>query len=260
VHFQYDTNTGPGIGSAIVDLRDGSVTKAPTYGTLSVEDVGNGWYRISHLHTYTGDGTVLWAIGITDSPTNPDVHGVGTIYVTGAEVIDVDSIETAPALYYRRSTSATNKTAESLYYVNTSNWTAVDGTARILAETLIPYDAIGGGNASHLTNCVVCTLNDGGSTSEYLQLDFTSSNYPRGAAYQTSRTNNIVSLSDSSLSNADVSETLDFRLSSAQVYITDGTTNATVTTGDPSTYAQPGGIDRIYPKRFVKTIKVYRST
>jgi hypothetical protein len=63
IHFQSDA-TGSG-QSSYVDLQDGSVVSEGTGWTLSAEDYGNGWWRISATATaVAGNRYFIWGISL----------------------------------------------------------------------------------------------------------------------------------------------------------------------------------------------------
>ena len=87
------------LGSAVVDLRDGSIYSGPR-GT-DVTDVGGGWFRISETITATEDKTMsirmdawIYSDGVTGSFTGDGVSGVKL----SAATVEVNKNTTSPVI------------------------------------------------------------------------------------------------------------------------------------------------------------------
>lgn len=87
------------LGSAVVDLRDGSIYSGPA-GT-DVTDVGGGWFRISETITATEDKTMsirmdawIYSDGVTGSFTGDGVSGVKL----SAATVEVNKNTTSPVI------------------------------------------------------------------------------------------------------------------------------------------------------------------
>lgn len=87
------------LGSAVVDLRDGSIHSGP--GGTDVTDVGGGWFRISETITATEDKTMsirmdawIYSDGVTGSFTGDGVSGVKL----SAATVEVNQNTTSPVI------------------------------------------------------------------------------------------------------------------------------------------------------------------
>lgn len=87
------------LGSAVVDLRDGSIYSGP--GGTDVTDVGGGWFRISETITATEDKTMsirmdawIYSDGATGSFTGDGVSGVKL----SAATVEVNQNTTSPVI------------------------------------------------------------------------------------------------------------------------------------------------------------------
>lgn len=87
------------LGSAVVDLRDGSIYSGPS-GT-DVTDVGGGWFRISETITATEDKTMsirmdawIYSDGVTGTFTGDGVSGVKL----SAATVEVNQNTTSPVI------------------------------------------------------------------------------------------------------------------------------------------------------------------
>lgn len=87
------------LGSAVVDLRDGSIYYGP--GGTDVTDVGGGWFRISETITATEDKTMsirmdawIYSDGVTGSFTGDGVSGVKL----SAATVEVNKNTTSPVI------------------------------------------------------------------------------------------------------------------------------------------------------------------
>lgn len=87
------------LGSAVVDLRDGSIYSGP--GGTDVTDVGGGWLRISETITATEDKTMsirmdawIYSDGVTGSFTGDGVSGVKL----SAATVEVNQNTTSPVI------------------------------------------------------------------------------------------------------------------------------------------------------------------
>lgn len=87
------------LGSAVVDLRDGSIYSGP--GGTDVTDVGGGWFRISETITATEDKTMsirmdawIYSNGVTGSFTGDGVSGVKL----SAATVEVNQNTTSPII------------------------------------------------------------------------------------------------------------------------------------------------------------------
>lgn len=87
------------LGSAVVDLRDGSIYSGP--GGTDVTDVGGGWFRISETITATEDKTMsirmdawIYSNGVTGSFTGDGVSGVKL----SAATVEVNQNTTSPVI------------------------------------------------------------------------------------------------------------------------------------------------------------------
>ena len=87
------------LGSAVVDLRDGSIYSGP--GGTDVTDVGGGWFRISETITATEDKTMsirmdawIYSDGVTGSFTGDGVSGVKL----SAATVEVNKNTTSPVI------------------------------------------------------------------------------------------------------------------------------------------------------------------
>lgn len=87
------------LGSAVVDLRDGSIYSGP--GGTDVTDVGGGWLRISETITATEDKTMsirmdawIYSNGVTGSFTGDGVSGVKL----SAATVEVNQNTTSPVI------------------------------------------------------------------------------------------------------------------------------------------------------------------
>lgn len=87
------------LGSAVVDLRDGSIYSGP--GGTDVTDVGGGWFRISETITATEDKTMsirmdawIYSDGVTGSFTGDGVSGVKL----SAATVEVNRNTTSPVI------------------------------------------------------------------------------------------------------------------------------------------------------------------
>lgn len=87
------------LGSAVVDLRDGSIYSGP--GGTDVTDVGGGWFRISETITATEDKTMsirmdawIYSDGVTGSFTGDGVSGVKL----SAATVEVNQNTTSPVI------------------------------------------------------------------------------------------------------------------------------------------------------------------
>jgi hypothetical protein len=87
------------LGSAIVDLRDGSIYSGP--GGTYVTDVGGGWFRISETITATKDKTMrirmdawIYSDGVTGSFTGDGVSGIKL----SAATVEVNQNTTSPII------------------------------------------------------------------------------------------------------------------------------------------------------------------
>ena len=87
------------LGSAVVDLRDGSIYSDP--GGTDVTDVGGGWLRISETITATEDKTMsirmdawIYSDGVTGSFTGDGVSGIKL----SAATVEVNQNTTSPVI------------------------------------------------------------------------------------------------------------------------------------------------------------------
>lgn len=87
------------LGSAVVDLRDGSIYSGP--GGTDVTDVGGGWLRISETITATEDKTMrirmdawIYSDGVTGSFTGDGVSGIKL----SAATVEVNQNTTSPII------------------------------------------------------------------------------------------------------------------------------------------------------------------
>lgn len=87
------------LGSAVVDLRDGSIYSGP--GGTDVTDVGGGWFRISETVTATEDKTMsirmdawIYSDGVTGSFTGDGVSGIKL----SAATVEVNQNTTSPVI------------------------------------------------------------------------------------------------------------------------------------------------------------------
>lgn len=87
------------LGSAVVDLRDGSIYSGP--GGTDVTDVGGGWFRISETITATEDKTMsirmdawIYSDRVTGSFTGDGVSGVKL----SAATVEVNQNTTSPVI------------------------------------------------------------------------------------------------------------------------------------------------------------------
>lgn len=87
------------LGSAVVDLRDGSIYSVP--GGTNVTDVGGGWFRISKTITATEDKTMsirmdawIYSDGVTGSFTGDGVSGIKL----SAATVEVNQNTTSPII------------------------------------------------------------------------------------------------------------------------------------------------------------------
>ena len=87
------------LGSAVVDLRDGSIYSGP--GGTDVTDVGGGWFRISETFTATEDKTMrirmdawIYSDGVTGSFTGDGVSGIKL----SAATVEVNQNTTSPVI------------------------------------------------------------------------------------------------------------------------------------------------------------------
>lgn len=87
------------LGSAVVDLRDGSIYSGP--GGTDVTDVGGGWFRISETITATEDKTMsirmdawVYSDGVTGAFTGDGVSGVKL----SAATVEVNQNATSPVI------------------------------------------------------------------------------------------------------------------------------------------------------------------
>lgn len=87
------------LGSAVVDLRDGSIYSG--LGGTDVTDVGGGWFRISETITATEDKTMsirmdawIYSDGVTGSFTGDGVSGVKL----SAATVEVNQNTTSPVI------------------------------------------------------------------------------------------------------------------------------------------------------------------
>lgn len=87
------------LGSAVVDLRDGSIYSGP--GGTDVTDVGGGWLRISETITATEDKTMsirmdawIYSDGVTGSFTGDGVSGIKL----SAATVEVNQNTTSPVI------------------------------------------------------------------------------------------------------------------------------------------------------------------
>ena len=87
------------LGSAVVDLRDGSIYSGP--GGTDVTDVGGGWFRISETITATEDKTMsirmdawIYSDGVTGTFTGDGVSGVKL----SAATVEVNQNTTSPVI------------------------------------------------------------------------------------------------------------------------------------------------------------------
>lgn len=87
------------LGSAVVDLRDGSIYSGP--GGTDVTDVGGGWFRISETITATEDKTMsirmdawIYSDGVTGSFTGDGVSGIKL----SAATVEVNQNTTSPII------------------------------------------------------------------------------------------------------------------------------------------------------------------
>lgn len=87
------------LGSAVVDLRDGSIYSGP--GGTDVTDVGGGWFRISETITATEDKTMsirmdawIYSDGVAGSFTGDGVSGIKL----SAATVEVNQNTTSPII------------------------------------------------------------------------------------------------------------------------------------------------------------------
>lgn len=87
------------LGSAVVDLQDGSIYSGP--GGTDVTDVGGGWFRISETITATEDKTMsirmdawIYSDGVTGSFTGDGVSGIKL----SAATVEVNQNTTSPII------------------------------------------------------------------------------------------------------------------------------------------------------------------
>ena len=131
------------LGSATVDLRDGSIYSGP--GGTDVTDVGGGWFRISETITATEDKTMsirmdawIYSDGVTGTFTGDGVSGVKL----SAATVEVNQNTTSPvitdAVVATRSTASAKVTMNGATSINITysdgsvvNVQAVDGYATI---------------------------------------------------------------------------------------------------------------------------------
>lgn len=131
------------LGSAVVDLRDGSIYSGP--GGTDVTDVGGGWFRISETITATEDKTMsirmdawIYSDGVTGAFTGDGVSGVKL----SAATVEVNQNTTSPvitdAVAVTRSTASAKVTMNGATSIDITysdgsvvNVPAVDGYATI---------------------------------------------------------------------------------------------------------------------------------
>lgn len=131
------------LGSAVVDLRDGSIYSGP--GGTDVTDVGGGWFRISETITATEDKTMsirmdawIYSDGVTGAFTGDGVSGVKL----SAATVEVNQNATSPvitdAVAVTRSTASAKVTMNGATSIDITysdgsvvNVPAVDGYATI---------------------------------------------------------------------------------------------------------------------------------
>lgn len=131
------------LGSAVVDLRDGSIYSGP--GGTDVTDVGGGWFRISETITATEDKTMsirmdawIYSDGVTGSFTGDGVSGIKL----SAATVEVNQNTTSPvitdAVVVTRTTASAKVTMNGATSIDITysdgtviNVQAVDGYATI---------------------------------------------------------------------------------------------------------------------------------
>lgn len=131
------------LGSAVVDLRDGSIYSGP--GGTDVTDVGGGWFRISETITATEDKTMsirmdawIYSDGATGSFAGDGVSGIKL----SAATVEVNQNTTSPvitdAVVATRTTASAKVTMNGATSIDITysdgsvvNVQAVDGYATI---------------------------------------------------------------------------------------------------------------------------------
>jgi hypothetical protein len=131
--------------AADIDLRDGSVT-VNTYTSVTVTDVGNGWYRVAATTTAaTGTGTAVFRHQIKQAGTNDLSYagdGYSGFYVWGAQ-IEVGSF---PTSYIKTSGSTVTRSSDSAYIQGISDWYSHTGGSTVYFEANNLHDYPTGNN------------------------------------------------------------------------------------------------------------------
>ena len=135
--FWLYTQSGSTEGLAYFDLSDQSTQavagsiRGPS--NLIIEEVGNGWYRLSALWTALAR-SAPWGIGISDAKGSTAVTAGKTGYLWGAQL----KVGTTPTSYIPTSGSAVTRAAETLSY--SGAWTADNETRAITDAGTVDTD------------------------------------------------------------------------------------------------------------------------
>ena len=106
----------------VFDLQDGVVYSAPTNGTATIQDTGNGWYRCSVTITVVTGGSANFDIYHVDS-TDPtittisDGNGTDGIYIWGAQ-LEESPIATS---YIPTTTGSVTRVKDDIYLTSASS-------------------------------------------------------------------------------------------------------------------------------------------
>ena len=174
------------LSSIYVDLQNGIITQTAGGATGSCVSVGNGWYRVTYMITFTSSTNTTPSIAVyntgTGNPYGQDNwvgDGINGIYIWGAQY----EAGSTPTSYIPTTSAAVTRQADQLSISKTtSNWfNSVNGTLSLSHDVPATLPLLGEGS-----NTITNSLGAGTTNIDYSnsQLSVVSqsgqSNYTQG--------------------------------------------------------------------------------
>ena len=157
-------------GEVIVNLSNGIVASSTGATNIIIQNVGNGWYRISFTAAASTGTTGQVQVQLVQGTITTSYSGDGTsgIYVWGAQL----EAGALPTSYIPTTASTVTRSADnaSMTGRNFSSWyNSREGT--IQTNIAIPYRAVGGARSFALDNGTVAYMLDFTNTSTVVGLE-----------------------------------------------------------------------------------------
>lgn len=101
VFFSLNARTSTAAQAVCVNLSTGAVSNQGAFGTYTVTDAGNGWWRISCTGTSNTTGAYVEAYPLAAAGTDTSYTGDGTsgIFIWGAQLSDSGSVDVYSPVY-----------------------------------------------------------------------------------------------------------------------------------------------------------------